>query len=346
MNIKNLEVGLVVKNYKELCSLLGEKVKGGDSKKAQLSNWSLYFKYHKDGNKFVIDEIYEDALEKEETRGRKSIYGDTIQLLILDLLGYKNGKITISKRKLIESLGMANTNYYGCYQNLRKLSQYLNMDINYIYDFYNVNNNNFSSILRSALDSLENKRIINYSRIKKVKKYGATSATIANDDEIELILKVEKDALVKLGYDDMNSIRKSKDWKKFNPLVEEKLHELSDIKYYYNAYEIIINKDYIDYEKNNLVSLILTKIKREEARNNLNKMIIENGNNNAHKRMINDDGNSKMSKIRKEDSYQDKYKVLNNKLVNIEYKNIIDDVVEYTDYGISQDVLHEIENLF
>jgi hypothetical protein len=36
MNIDQLKEGLVVKDYKELCVLVGEKVKEGNAKKAQL----------------------------------------------------------------------------------------------------------------------------------------------------------------------------------------------------------------------------------------------------------------------------------------------------------------------
>ena len=343
---EQLQVGQVFKSYRQLAEFLNEKVKTGNSKNAQIKEWERHFKYHKDGNKFIIDGIYNESLEKDDNRGRKSIYGDAIQLLILDMLGYKNGKITISKRKLIESLGMANTNYYGCYQNLVKLSQYLNMDINYIYDFYNVNNNNFSSIIRTALNRLENKRIINCNRIKKVKLFDNQSTTIATDLEVEMILKYEKEALIKLGYSDMDSIRKSKDWKKFNPLVEEKLHANTNIDYYFNAYEIIINKEFVDYEKENLVSLILSKLSRESTKKTLNQLIIENGIINAENRKSEDDGSKRMSKIRQSDVYVDNFKELNNKLVNISYENIVDDVIQYTPYGLSQDTLNEINSLF
>ena len=55
MNVENLCEGLIIKNYKELCVLLGIKVTGGDSKKSQLKDLERYCKYHKEGNKFIID---------------------------------------------------------------------------------------------------------------------------------------------------------------------------------------------------------------------------------------------------------------------------------------------------
>ena len=57
MNLENIKAGMVIKNYKELCLLLDEKVKGGESKKAQLREFERFVKYHKDGNKIIVDEV-------------------------------------------------------------------------------------------------------------------------------------------------------------------------------------------------------------------------------------------------------------------------------------------------
>lgn len=58
LNVSTLELGMAVKNYKELCSLLKQPVLGGDSKKAQLKEFQRYFSYQKVGNKFLILDIY------------------------------------------------------------------------------------------------------------------------------------------------------------------------------------------------------------------------------------------------------------------------------------------------
>lgn len=66
---KQLTPNQVFKNYKELCTFLHEEVKGGCAKKAQLKDWENYFTYSKDGNKFIITEIFETPKEKVERRG-------------------------------------------------------------------------------------------------------------------------------------------------------------------------------------------------------------------------------------------------------------------------------------
>ena len=84
MNTDKLTEGLVVKNYRELCSLVEEEIKDGNSKKAQMKEFERYFKYHKEGYKFVIDEVYETPLPKEDN-ARNTVYGTHIEILFFIL---------------------------------------------------------------------------------------------------------------------------------------------------------------------------------------------------------------------------------------------------------------------
>ena len=68
MQISNLEIGMILKSYKHLCEVLEENVKTSNSKKAQLKEWERYFEYHKDGNKFIIDSIFNVEKEKIDNR--------------------------------------------------------------------------------------------------------------------------------------------------------------------------------------------------------------------------------------------------------------------------------------
>ena len=68
MKIENLKVGLIVKNYKEMCKLLEQEPKTSNSKKAQLKEWERYFDFFKDGQKIVITKIYNSPLNKIDGR--------------------------------------------------------------------------------------------------------------------------------------------------------------------------------------------------------------------------------------------------------------------------------------
>lgn len=76
----NLEIGMIAKNYKELCNLLNEPIKDGNSKKFQLKEWARYFEFEKQKWKqsYIILDIYDEPLEKEDNRkkGNNSVYSN------------------------------------------------------------------------------------------------------------------------------------------------------------------------------------------------------------------------------------------------------------------------------
>lgn len=75
MTVENLQVGMVVKNYKEMCKLLNEPVKRpGTSRICQFRDWKRFFTWHREGYKFVIDEIYPVAKRKVDRRGNPQNY--------------------------------------------------------------------------------------------------------------------------------------------------------------------------------------------------------------------------------------------------------------------------------
>lgn len=60
--------GDCIKNYKELCKILDLPVLGGCSKVSQLKELKRYLDYEKDGQKFIITEIYDTPLKKDDKR--------------------------------------------------------------------------------------------------------------------------------------------------------------------------------------------------------------------------------------------------------------------------------------
>jgi hypothetical protein len=80
MKLENLKVGQTIKNYKELCSLLEVPIKSGKSKALQITDFERYFNYKKQGNSFIIVEIYEVPKDKIDMRsqGNNSTYCDDV----------------------------------------------------------------------------------------------------------------------------------------------------------------------------------------------------------------------------------------------------------------------------
>jgi len=84
---------MTVKNYKMLCELLEQEVKNGKSKKLQLEDWKRYFDWEKSGQKFIITDVYDTPLTKEDKRklGNNSIYVKYIEVILLQYLSKQQG---------------------------------------------------------------------------------------------------------------------------------------------------------------------------------------------------------------------------------------------------------------
>ncbi|RPK23993.1 DEAD/DEAH box helicase [Paenibacillus xylanexedens] len=84
MQIENIHNGFVAKNYRHMCSLLGEVECTGKSKQLQLKRWKCYFNYEKIGNKMVVTEVYEKSKPLPKRGGNNVKFK---RLTVTDLLG-------------------------------------------------------------------------------------------------------------------------------------------------------------------------------------------------------------------------------------------------------------------
>ena len=63
-----LKVGQILKSYKEVCEILDVKPTNGKGKKSHIKDFERYCTYHKQGNKFIIDEVFETPKPKIDGR--------------------------------------------------------------------------------------------------------------------------------------------------------------------------------------------------------------------------------------------------------------------------------------
>lgn len=167
MNINNLIVGEIYKNYKIMCEVLEEPILGGNSKKSQIKEWNRYFSYKNQGYKFVIEEIYDEPKKKEDNRngGNNAVtYIEKIEKLILDLLVQENnkGKVFLSRNKLLETLRMINSQYAQGKFKPGKLSKYIEVSKEEITDFYETSDSMLQRNLEAALRRLRSKALITW----------------------------------------------------------------------------------------------------------------------------------------------------------------------------------------
>ena len=66
MDISKLFVGQEVKNYIEMCKLLGQIPVKGKSRQLQVKNWERYFRFDRNKQKIIIKEIFEIPMAKED----------------------------------------------------------------------------------------------------------------------------------------------------------------------------------------------------------------------------------------------------------------------------------------
>lgn len=349
MEINKLYVGQSFKNYKEMCLELGMEIKKSvDTKNAQFNELARFCKFSKMGHKITIDEVYEIPLPKVENRGKDSIYGNLIQLLITDLLAQCNGHVSISRNKLMTTIGMVNCNYGECKELIQKLAKYTNIDEKVIYDFYNTSSSSFKSVIETALKSLMDKRVIMYNKIIKVSDKDTYSTRTAKETELNLIMDIERTILEQLGYKQISAVRMSKDWKNFKIKTTKLLHERSNIDFYFTAYDITIHEKYIVEERNELVNLLLAQIKRQDSKNELNQLIYVNLLLNAQKRHEKAFTSKKMGKVRINKSYIENFEQLANLLIDKNCPSIVQRVrnIELEEDIFTPEIIADLDELF
>ncbi len=250
MNTKNLRQGNVINNYKELCILLHEEIKEGNSKKAQLKEFERYFQYKKHGHKFIILNIYDNPLPKNDKRknSNRKIYVTYIESILLTYL-FKSDNNTeyFTKKQLWLILGMVNQSYENItIDKLRETdSRVTRWELN---KFYQNCDYKLSSILFSALNSLKNRSLITYEEEYVIinELDNKTQTYIADNNEKKAILEAEKIIL-----DEMSLFSKSHaiscfKLNKFYTNVNKFLYEKYKWKMVYKRYKIIfLDKKYL-----------------------------------------------------------------------------------------------------
>ena len=213
----NLQVGMVVKNYKELCELLHEKPlkSGNNSHKAQQKRWARYFSMEKGrGRSIVILDIYDEPLPADDKRkaGNRNIYLKYIETILLKYMYYKKGQVCYATRNQLWSiLGMINSNYKKIPLHALQVEiEYSNVTKWQLNNFYMRCNSRLNSILFTALNNLRNRSLIDYQIQTMIvvpstdKKNTLSRHYVADDDEIRRILAIERKVLNNMGLESKN----------------------------------------------------------------------------------------------------------------------------------------------
>ena len=141
--IENLTVGQVIKNYKELCNILDIKIKTGLSKITQLEKLQAFITYHKEGNKFVIDEIKSTDVVLVDKRmyGNNSATTFEIAYIISHKLitEYKDRRINVTSNELLCRMMLVSKEYKILMNDTEAYQHSTGIDYKYLNSFIFLN---------------------------------------------------------------------------------------------------------------------------------------------------------------------------------------------------------------
>ena len=277
--------------YKELLSILKEEHKSsGRSRNYQFQDWKRYFNFYKlnqKGHKFIITDIYTTPLPKIDNRGKNpnshnnqnGIYAKYIDITLVKFLTRvqenlgKNENMYFTTSVLAEYSHMTNMNYTTAKNNRIRFYNYLHkknnkMNVTETKDVIISVEDTIRSIVNSALDRLQRKGIISYTKgYIIVEKEGEwkTNTRMATEEEVEDIKTWENELLEKLkttkGKLRFNYIKMSKFYFALDNKIKIKYPNISKI---FQGNEIKLLKQ-----------VGISDVKYNNAKDKLNKIVIE-----------------------------------------------------------------------
>lgn len=241
----NLEL-TAYKNYKELCYAMNWIITTGKGRTLQLKDLERYCKYHKEGQKFIIDEIFLEPLPKEGNK-RNSIYAENLENLIVHICSetensqYRYSEFSVNG--ILNKLHIINSNYSVGRNNIDKFSRYLEVPFETLYDFFNSTYKKNKDIVEGGLNRLKNRCLIEWYKVTKVHTSDGEFRK-ATDGELEGIKEIEQESLRELELKDKKEVFLKGKWNQFKKEVSQKLREYMNILYHFEAYHIVSTKKF------------------------------------------------------------------------------------------------------
>lgn len=339
--------GLVIKNYNELCNMLGLDNTRGNTKKANLKNIQRFCEFDKVGQKFVIKKIFDSPREKADKRinGNNSIYVTLIETILLDYFIRKNQRtLNFTKKELWEELGMVSPNYATNMSRKSFLAELQEIDNRtrqwHIDKAYSNSRKRLNDITRSALKSLKGRKLIDYRDDVIVACVNKNYFEITKDWQIEKILQCEKEALNELGCKNLKEVtfnsNRNITMKTYMNVRNKKLKETLGFDFIFRRYSIICNRNYLEQGlQENIV----------ELKKALNSKIIESLELQAQKDFERNRSDLKVGNTHfiYPNYYLDIQKLIITKILNINEK-LVDEFI--TTLQIESELDEELENLF
>ncbi len=221
MVLDNIHPGLRVKNYPALCELLEEPViNGGTAKNAQIKRWKQHFSWTRDGQAFIITEVF-DCPQPKPFRADDQ-YTQDILAILHDYFNGKGSEAFYSSR-LFALLGFTNG---------REVRERLATGVsekphrfglnNYDYRLIRYNFNHhvsaFKQTIVASLDRLQDRGYLEWRRTVEIKQSNGRWKH-ATPEEIEIYNEMDASVRESLGIGGLSPWH----YKAYNEAMGEKL---------------------------------------------------------------------------------------------------------------------------
>ncbi|EJT6492905.1 hypothetical protein [Clostridium perfringens] len=280
-DLKQLTNGQVFKSWKEVCSHFGWKETRGDYKKAKIKELDTLCKWHKEGNKIIIDEVYEKQLDKKDGRknnfgtGKKSIYYKDFEIIMLKLFELNHTNyLDFTITQLMQMVGMVNKDYVkykyskGDLLDSLRTEESMIISNDEINNFYEVHQKLLSEGAKTCLKKLKQACLVDLKEIRMIRTFklivadedGTTKREYidreATKEELELILVEKRKLLEKIGCSDLQQIYQRRLQAEFYRELRTVLEEKYQISFDYTSYRAILNKSAISKELEELQQIV------------------------------------------------------------------------------------------
>lgn len=243
MDISKLTEGLVIKDYKQLCSLIGEKVKSGNSKESQMKELRRWVDLEQIKYQFKVNSLRATIMPKDDSR---DIYKQHLQFILLDYIA-RFGNAELTKSQIMLMCGMCNPRYFALQQDeylkaqQLKRTQFSDVTEFDLKDFYRRTGLKFSKMIDSAVVGLGSNYC--YCLVRKGHKIHTHMGThIATLEEEKLIVDVKRKVLNSMGLSNVGQVFRKFKQKEFFNEVNQMLSSLYEWTSCYAVYQILPTK--------------------------------------------------------------------------------------------------------
>lgn len=258
MNVEELRVGQVFKNYKELCKVLEIEPtkKANNSRIAQFKELARYCMYHKEGHKIIIDEVYSEELEKVDKRfnGNNNEQAKCIRYVLLNHLSShrieKHEVVALSKGLLLRKLNLINDNYIMAKVKREAYAQALDVDMMAVDECIDyIDDRGFKAVKR-AINTLVRIKLLGYKYSYTWVDHNGVHHHTTSVLEHNNIMEIEREVLKQMRVSHKGKVFEYGRWEEFKRKVKIRLLEeyplmFPKLDYYYSSYHFNYNKEQI-----------------------------------------------------------------------------------------------------